>query len=70
MKDIVRKNADPKLVEKYDELEKELKKQLNSAKDIFEEKVVKPISDKVELKKITENVIKTTKDMEVSLHII
>ncbi|KAL4143528.1 hypothetical protein QTP88_005847 [Uroleucon formosanum] len=70
LKDIVRKNADPKLVEKYDELEKELKKQLNSAKDIFEEKVVKPISDKVELKKITENVIKTTKDMEVSLHII
>lgn len=70
MKEIVRKNADPKLVEKYDELEKELKKQLSSAKDIFEEKVVKPIGDKVELKKITENVIKTTKDMEVSLHII
>jgi len=70
LKDIVRKNADPKLVEKYDELEKELKKQLSSAKDVFEEKVVKPIGEKVELKKITENVIKTTKDMEVSLHII
>ncbi|KAL4143527.1 hypothetical protein QTP88_005847 [Uroleucon formosanum] len=68
LKDIVRKNADPKLVEKYDELEKELKKQLNSAKDIFEEKVVKPISDKVELKKITENVIKTTKDMETTVN--
>jgi len=68
MKDIVRKNADPKLVEKYDELEKELKKQLSSAKEIFEDKVVKPIGEKVELKKITENVIKTTKDMEVSLH--
>lgn len=70
MKEIVRKNADPKLVEKYDELEKELKKQLSNAKDIFEEKVVKPVGDKIEMKKITENVIKTTKEMEVSLHII
>jgi len=70
MKEIVRKNADPKLVEKYDELEKELKKQLGNAKDIFEEKVVKPVGDKIEMKKISENIIKTTKEMEVSLHII
>ncbi|XP_001946741.2 uncharacterized protein LOC100169303 [Acyrthosiphon pisum] len=65
MKDIVRKNADPKLVEKYDELEKELKKHLSTAKDMFEDKVVKP---KVELNKITENVIKTTKDMEATMN--
>ena len=70
MKDIVRKNADPKLVEKYDELEKELKKLLSATKDMLEDKIVKPIGEKVELKKITENVIKTTKDMEVCLHII
>ncbi|NP_001280360.1 uncharacterized protein LOC100166257 precursor [Acyrthosiphon pisum] len=68
MKDIVRKNADPKLVEKYDELEKELKKHLSTAKDMFEDKVVKPISEKVELKKITEKVIKTTKDMEATVN--
>ncbi|MBO8666620.1 hypothetical protein INO76_16465, partial [Staphylococcus aureus] len=68
MKDIVRKNADPKLVEKYDELEKELKKHLSTAKDMFEDKVVKPIGEKVELKKITENVIKTTKDMEATMN--
>ncbi|CAI6377840.1 unnamed protein product [Macrosiphum euphorbiae] len=67
MKDIVRKNADPKLVDKYEDLEKELKKHLGTAKDLFEDKIVKPIGEKVELKKI---VIKTTKDMEVSLHVI
>ncbi|CAI6359532.1 unnamed protein product [Macrosiphum euphorbiae] len=64
MKEIVRKNADPKLVEKYDDLEKELKKQLGTAKDLFEDK----IGEKVELNKITENVIKTTKDMEATMN--
>ncbi|CAI6371269.1 unnamed protein product [Macrosiphum euphorbiae] len=68
MKDIVRKNADPKLVEKYDDLEKELKKQLGTAKDLFEDKIVKPVGEKVELNKITENVIKTTKDMEATMN--
>ena len=66
MMDIVRKNADPKLVEKYDDLQKELKKHLGTAKDLFEDK----IGEKVELNKITEKVLKTTKDMEVSLHVI
>eukprot|EP00102_Acyrthosiphon_pisum_P008134 XP_003244311.3 PREDICTED: uncharacterized protein LOC100571484 [Acyrthosiphon pisum] len=68
MKDIVRKNTDPKLVEKYDELEKDLKKHLSTAKDVFVDKVVKPIGEKVELKKITEKVIKTTKDMEATMN--
>ena len=66
MMDIVRKNADPKLVEKYDDLEKELKKHLGAVKDLLEDKN----GEKVELNKIIENVIKTTKDMEVSLHVI
>jgi len=70
MKDIVLKNADVKLVEKFNDLEKELKKHFNNAKEILEDKVIKPIGEKVELKKITENVIKTTKDMEVSVHVI
>ncbi|CAI6360076.1 unnamed protein product [Macrosiphum euphorbiae] len=64
MKDIVRKNADPKLVEKYDDLQKELKKHLGAAKDLFEDK----IGEKVELNKITEKVIKTTKDMEATMN--
>ncbi|CAI6375946.1 unnamed protein product [Macrosiphum euphorbiae] len=68
MKDIVRKNADPKLVEKYDDFEKELKKYLGTAKDLFEDKIVKPIGEKVELKKFTENVIKTTKDVEATMN--
>ncbi|CAI6370767.1 unnamed protein product [Macrosiphum euphorbiae] len=64
MKEIVRKNADPKLVEKYDDLEKELKKHLGTAKDLFEDK----IGEKVELNKITEKVLKTTKDMEATMN--
>ncbi|CAI6370778.1 unnamed protein product [Macrosiphum euphorbiae] len=64
MMDIVRKNADPKLVEKYDDLQKELKKHLGTAKDLFEDK----IGEKVELNKITEKVLKTTKDMEATMN--
>ncbi|CAI6370429.1 unnamed protein product [Macrosiphum euphorbiae] len=64
MMDIVRKNADPKLVEKYDNYEKELKKHLGAVKDLFEDE----IGEKVELNKITENVIKTTKDMEATMN--
>lgn len=67
MKDIVRKNADPKLVEKYDELEKEFKKQINDAKVIFDDKVGKPLNEKVDVKKITETILKSTKELEVSL---
>ncbi|CAI6358549.1 unnamed protein product [Macrosiphum euphorbiae] len=64
MMDIVQKNADPKLVEKYDDLEKELKKHLGAVKDLLEDKN----GEKVELNKITENVIKTTKDMEATMN--
>jgi len=69
IKDIVRKNADPKLVEKYDELEKEFKKQVTDAKVIFEDKIGKPLNEKVDLKKVTETLIKSTKEFEVSLNI-
>ncbi|XP_060878956.1 uncharacterized protein LOC132951203 [Metopolophium dirhodum] len=68
MKEIVLKNADVKLVEKFNDLEKELKKHFNTAKEMLEDKVIKPIGEKVELKKITENVIKTTKDMEATMN--
>ncbi|CAI6370430.1 unnamed protein product [Macrosiphum euphorbiae] len=63
MMDIV-KNADPKLVEKYDDLQKELKKHLGAVKDLLEDKN----GEKVELNKITENVIKTTNDMEATMN--
>jgi len=69
MKDIVRKNADPKLVEKYDDLEKEFKKQINDAKAIFDDKVGKPINEKYDVKKLSESILKSTKELEVSLHL-
>jgi len=70
LKDIVRKNSDPKLVEKVDELEKEIKKHTAEAKAYFEEKVGKPINDKYkdDVKKFSESVLKSTKDVEVSLN--
>lgn len=64
-----RKNADPKLVEKMDEIEKELKKHANDAKSLVDEKFTKPLNEKLELKKLSESLIKTTKEIEVSLHI-
>ncbi|CAI6344624.1 unnamed protein product [Macrosiphum euphorbiae] len=64
IEDIVRKNADPKLVEKYDDLEKELKKQISTAKDLFEDKIGKPINEKLDVKQITESLTRTTKDIE------
>ncbi|XP_015366255.1 PREDICTED: uncharacterized protein LOC107163372 [Diuraphis noxia] len=68
MKDIVRKNADPKLVEKYDELEKEFKKQINDAKVIFDDKVGKPLNEKVDVKRITETILKSTKELEATVN--
>ncbi|CAH1721534.1 uncharacterized protein LOC114123156 [Aphis gossypii] len=68
MKEIVRKNADPKLVEKYDDLEKEFKKQITDAKNIFDDKVGKPINEKYDVKKISENILKSTKDLETTVN--
>ena len=68
LKDIVRKNADPKLVEKYDELEKAFKQQVTDAKVIFDDKVGKQINEKVDLKKITETLLKTTKEFETTMN--
>lgn len=70
MKEIVRKNADPKLVEKFDDLEKEFKKQITDAKNIFDDKVGKPLNEKYDVKKLSENILKSTKDLEVSLHFV
>lgn len=68
LKDIVRKNADPKLVEKIDEFEKEVKKHTADAKTFFDDKIGKPINDKYkdDVKKISDSVLKSTKDIEVS----
>lgn len=68
LKESVRKNLDPKIVEKIDDFEKEIKKQSADAKSLFEDKVAKPINDKYkdDVKKITDSVLKTTKDVEVS----
>lgn len=68
LREIVRKNVDPKLVEKFDDLEKEIKKQATDAKALFDDKVGKPINDKYkdDVKKISEAVLKSTKDIEVS----
>ncbi|KAF0759933.1 Uncharacterized protein FWK35_00022081 [Aphis craccivora] len=68
MKEIVRKNADPKLVEKYDDLEKEFKKQITDAKNIFDDKVGKPLNEKYDVKKISENILKSTKDLETTVN--
>lgn len=68
MKEIVRKNADPKLVEKYDDLEKEFKKQITDAKNIFDDKVGKPLNEKYDVKKLSENILKSTKDLETTVN--
>lgn len=69
LRETVRKNLDPKVVEKFDELEKELKKQTADAKVLFDDKVAKPINDKYkdDVKKISEALVKSTKDIEVSI---
>lgn len=68
LREIVRKNVDPKYFEKFDELEKDFKKQATEAKILFEDKVGKPINDKYkdDVKKVSEAVLKSTKDIEVS----
>ncbi|XP_025201385.1 uncharacterized protein LOC112598932 [Melanaphis sacchari] len=68
MKEIVRKNADPKLVEKYDDLEKEFKKQITDAKAIFDDKVGKPINEKYDVKKLSESILKSTKELETTVN--
>lgn len=72
LREIIRKNSDPKLVEKVDELEKEIKKHTADAKVFFEDKIGKPINDKYkdDVKKISESVLKSTKEVEVSLTIL
>ncbi|VVC31249.1 Hypothetical protein CINCED_3A022248 [Cinara cedri] len=69
LKDLVNKHVDPKISEKINELEKEIKKQTTDAKALFEEKVGKPITDKYkdDLKKLTDSVIKTTKEVETTV---
>jgi len=70
LKEIVRKNTDPKLVEKIDELEKEVKKHAADAKTFFDDKIGKPINDKYkdDVKKISEAVLKSTKDVETTIN--
>lgn len=72
LKDIVRKSADPKVADKIDELEKEIKKHTTDAKAFFEDKVGKPINDKYkeDIKKFSESVLKSTKEVEVSRSIV
>lgn len=69
LREIVRKNTDPKVLEKVDELEKEVKKHTADAKTFFEDKVSKPINDKYkdDIKKISESVLKSTKEFEVNI---
>lgn len=72
LKESVRKSADPKVAEKIDELEKEIKKQTTEAKAYFEDKVGKPINEKYkdDVKKFSDSVLKSTKDIEVSFDYI
>jgi len=67
MREIVRKNFDPSLVEKFDNVEKEFKKNAADIKLFLDDKITKPINDKYDLKKMSELILKTTKDLEVSL---
>lgn len=71
VRELVRKNLDSKVLEKIDDLEKEIKKQSADAKALFEDKIAKPINDKYkdDVKKITDTVLKNTKEVEVSLNI-
>lgn len=72
LKESARKSLDPKIFEKIDELEKEFKKQTAEVKTILEDKVGKPINDKYkdDVKKFSESVLKSTKDIEVSVVIV
>lgn len=72
LKESARKSLDPKVFEKIDELEKEFKKQTTEAKTLFEDKVGKPINDKYkdDVKKFSESVLRSTKDIEVSVVIV
>lgn len=71
LKDVVSKNLDPKIGEKIDELDKEIRKHTAEVKALFDEKVGKPITDKYkdDLKKLTDSVLKSTKEVEVRIHI-
>ncbi|XP_050428131.1 uncharacterized protein LOC126838068 [Adelges cooleyi] len=66
LRDILRRNSDPKIIEKVDEYEKDLKKYTAEAKQYIDDKVGKPINDKYkdDIKKITDQIIKVTKDAE------
>jgi hypothetical protein len=71
LREAVRKQASPTLIEKFDEVEKELKKHAAEAKKFLEDKVSKPIDEKYkdDVKKFSESIIKSTKDLEVSQNI-
>lgn len=72
LREAVRKQASPALIEKVDEIEKEIKKHAASAKSFFEDSISKPIDDKYkdDVKKIADSIVKTTKEFEVSQKII
>ncbi|VVC26573.1 Hypothetical protein CINCED_3A003396 [Cinara cedri] len=69
LKELLTKNVDVKLKDKIDELEKEIKKQTNEAKALFDDKIAKPINDKYkdDIKKITDSVVKATKEVETTV---
>lgn len=68
LRELVYKNTDVKLTKKLDEFEKEIKKQSAEAKQLFEEKIGKPVNEKYkdDVKKLADSVLKSTKDIEVS----
>ncbi|XP_025423252.1 uncharacterized protein LOC112692715 isoform X2 [Sipha flava] len=69
LREAVRKQASPTLIEKFDEVEKELKKHAAEAKKFLEDKVSKPIDEKYkdDVKKFSESIIKSTKDLEATI---
>ncbi|XP_050536064.1 uncharacterized protein LOC126902634 [Daktulosphaira vitifoliae] len=68
--ELMQKYSDPKLVEKFNQYEKDMKKFALDAKQYFDDKVGKPINDKYkdDIKKITEQFIKYTKEVEGSVN--
>ncbi|XP_050424587.1 uncharacterized protein LOC126835805 [Adelges cooleyi] len=70
LRTILLKNADPKIAEKIDEYEKDLKKYVTEAKQYIDDKVGKPINDKYknDIKKVTDQIIKVTKDAESTVN--
>lgn len=68
IKETLKKNLEPKTIEKIDEIEKEIKKQTTEVKQLFEDKIAKPINDKYkeDIKKVSDAILKSTKDYEVS----